>query len=301
MKNTFQLFVDTGGTFTDCIGIDATGKQYRRKVLSNSSLRGTIAKVLSATTLKIKENWNLDKDILRGFSFRLLSDNYAGLKIASYDLESGLLHLNREMSDDASLEGCNFEITSHEEAPVLGARLITQTSLDEDFPDLTLKLGSTKGTNALLERKGAKTLFLVTKGFKDLLEIGNQARPDIFALNVKKRQKLTSHIIEVKERIDASGNILQSIDREDLAQQLSALDKDQIESVAISLMNAYCNPVHEAIAKELVQDAGFQFISVFYRLKPTDQAPATFRNNGGQCLPVAHHSQLRQSYFTKHR
>ena len=66
-------------------------------------------------------------------------------------------------------------------------RLITQTAINETFPDLQLKLGSTKGTNALLENKGAKTLFVVTKGFADLLKIGNQARPDIFALNVIKR------------------------------------------------------------------------------------------------------------------
>ena len=108
-------------------------------------------------------------------------------------------------------EGQNFEITSNEEAPVLGARLITQTALDEDFPDLSLKLGSTKGTNALLENKGAKTLFIVTKGFADLLKIGNQARPDIFALNVQKPKQITHKIIEVDERIDAKGKILKPL------------------------------------------------------------------------------------------
>lgn len=68
----------------------------------------------------------------------------------------------------------NFEITSNEEAPILGIRLLTETGLDEKFPPLTLKLGSATGTNALLERKGAKTLFITTAGFSDLLEIGKQ-------------------------------------------------------------------------------------------------------------------------------
>ncbi|HKI89281.1 MAG TPA: hydantoinase/oxoprolinase N-terminal domain-containing protein, partial [Draconibacterium sp.] len=174
MKNYFQLYVDTGGTFTDCIGIDQDGNEYRRKVLSNSSLRGKIGKVISPTSFQISESWELEKDLVKGFSFRLLGDEYNSTRIESYNLKDKILQLNSVIETSRQLKGVNFEITSHEEAPVLGARLITQTALDETFPDLILKLGSTKGTNALLEGTGAKTLFLVTKGFKDLLKIGNQ-------------------------------------------------------------------------------------------------------------------------------
>lgn len=267
-KRYFQLYVDTGGTFTDCIGIDQDGNEYRRKVLSNSSLRGKIEKVISPSSFQISESWELEKDLIKGFSFRLLGEEYESIKIESFDFTAKILKLNKAFESEYPLEGLNFEITSHEEAPVLGARLITQTALDETFPDLILKLGSTKGTNALLERKGAKTLFLVTKGFKDLLKIGNQARPDIFAMNVVKRQQIASHIIEVYERVDAKGNVLHPLDIEKFKSQLASIPKAEIESVAIALMNAYINPIHEKQIKELLLDTGFKFVSASAELTP---------------------------------
>jgi len=276
MKNrNFQLFVDTGGTFTDCIGIDQHGKQYRRKVLSNSSLRGTIEKAVSATTFKIKESWNLGKDIISGFSFRLLKDGYSDYQIVKYDIHSGLLHLNREFQHPESIERCNFEITSHEEAPVLGARLITQTPLNESFPDLSLKLGSTKGTNALLERKGAKTLLLITKGFKDLLEIGNQARPDIFAMHVEKRKKIASHIIEVKERQDRIGGY--------------------------HLHECLPQPCPRSGCQRDCSATGFSIHFGFNRPYSPYKNINTHGDNGSECLPVADYPQLRQQHFRQHR
>ena len=263
----FQLFVDTGGTFTDCIGIDNNGNEYRQKVLSNSSLRGTIKKMVSANQFQISESWNLQRDILKGFSFRLLGTAYEDLKIESYNVESKTLTLNKPVSSIEVVDRKNFEITSSEEAPVLGARLITQTALNETFPDLLLKLGSTKGTNALLESKGAKTLFIVTKGFKDLLEIGNQARPDIFALNVQKRKQIVQHIIEIDERIDAKGNILKVLDVENVKKQLQPF-KNQVEATAITLMNSYINPIHEIQLVEILKEEGFPFVSASTTLSP---------------------------------
>jgi len=267
-KKYFQLFVDTGGTFTDCIGIDNLGNEYRQKVLSNSSLRGTINNKASARAFKVDESWNLKRDILKGFSFRLLGLEYTNLKIESYDFENKILQLNQPISNAENIAGKNFEITSNEEAPVLGARLITQTALDENFPDLSLKLGSTKGTNALLESKGAKTLFIVTRGFKDLLEIGKQARPDIFALNVQKRKQITHCILEVYERIDAKGKVLKPLNEEEIRRQLQPIKKDKIGAVAITLMNAYINPEHEIRLAEILQKEGFQFISTSTELSP---------------------------------
>ncbi len=84
----FQLFVDTGGTFTDCIGIDNLGNEYRQKVLSSSSLRGTIKKMISANRFEISESWNLQRDILKGFSFRLLGTEYADLKLKATILKT---------------------------------------------------------------------------------------------------------------------------------------------------------------------------------------------------------------------
>ena len=269
MKPTsYQIFVDTGGTFTDCIGIDNLGNEYRQKVLSNSSLRGIITKMISETQFEISESWNLQRDILRGFSFRLLGLEYGDFKIESYDLDNKIIQLNNPVLNAENYVWKNFEITSHEEAPVLGSRLITQTPLNENFPDLSLKLGSTRGTNALLESKGAKTLFVITKGFKDLLEIGTQARPDIFALNVKKRKQIPHHIIEIDERIDANGNVLKPLNEENIKNQLQQFKKHEIEAVAITLMNSYINPTHEAQLAEIIQSEKFRYVSASSQLSP---------------------------------
>ncbi|WP_163708528.1 hydantoinase B/oxoprolinase family protein [Mangrovibacterium lignilyticum] len=267
-KAYFQLFVDTGGTFTDCIGIDQDSKEHRRKVLSNSSLRGSIKKLISPNEFIVQQSWLLERDILNGFAFRIFGESYSTCTIASFYPSESRLILNEEIQTGNLKVGANFEITSFEEAPVLGARLITQTALNETFPDLILKLGSTKGTNALLERKGAKTLFLVTKGFRDLLKIGNQARPDIFAMNVIKRRQIASKIIEVDERIDAKGNTIRPIDLDRLKAQLTASKAESFEAVAVCFMNAFLTPAHEEQVKNLLTELNFQFISISSALSP---------------------------------
>jgi 5-oxoprolinase (ATP-hydrolysing) len=71
-----------------------------------------------------------------------------------------------------------------------------------------MKLGSTKGTNALLERKGAPTALIITRGFKDLLRIGTQQRPDLFSLTIEKEDPLYKLVVEADERMDANGKVL---------------------------------------------------------------------------------------------
>mgnify|MGYP001028437776 CR=1 FL=1 len=263
---SFQLFVDTGGTFTDCIAIDDQGKEYRQKVLSSSSLRGTIRKRISEKEFEIEESWNLKRDFLKGFSFRLMNAEPGDVKVEKYDFQKTIIYLDQPVTTAENINGQNFEITSSEEAPVLGARLITETALDESFPDISLKLGSTKGTNALLESMGAKTLFIVTRGFKDLLEIGNQSRPDIFAMNVEKPVPVTNQVLEVDERIDANGNVLQPLNEEDFRSQLREFRG--IEAVGVTLMNSYINPKHEIGVAEILREEGFQFISTSTELSP---------------------------------
>ena len=267
-NNCFQLFVDTGGTFTDCVGIDTAGRQYRQKVLSSSSLRGTIRNVVSACEFDVSDSWNLRRDILKGFSFRLLDREYSNITVEAFNIDSKTIRLSQSPPNHESLAGQTFEITSNEEAPILGARLITQTALQEPFPDLSLRLGSTKGTNALLEHKGAKTLFIVTQGFADLLIIGDQSRPDIFALNVEQRRQITSQIIEVEERISGHGTVLTELNSNRLKAQLARIDRSDIESVAITLMNSYLNPMHEEQVAELLKAMGFDFVYTSTQLSP---------------------------------
>ncbi|TDJ06353.1 MAG: 5-oxoprolinase, partial [Deltaproteobacteria bacterium] len=125
-----------------------------------------------------------------------------------------------------------------------------------------IRIGTTIGTNALLERKGAKTAFLVTEGFADLLEIGYQQRPDIFDLHIKKHEQLYDQVVEVKERIYADGSIHIPLNKEDILNKLSALEKMGIESLSVALLHSLKNPKHELEVAELAKTFNFKNISL---------------------------------------
>jgi 5-oxoprolinase (ATP-hydrolysing) len=265
---TYEIYVDTGGTFTDCLGKDPEGKWIRRKVLSNGSLRGMVESWIDRKTLVIRENWDLEQDIIRGYQFQLLKHKHEISFIQCFDLEQNILRLTKEVPRSLCRQNMSFEISSTEEAPVLGARLITNTPLDLDLPRLHMKLGSTRGTNALLERKGADMVLFVTRGFKDILEIGNQQRPDIFALEVIKREMLYRQVVEIEERIDAKGNVIIPLNIKDLEKKLIKAKRKGFSSAAICLLNSYINPVHEFELAGLLRRRGVSDISISTDLSP---------------------------------
>src|SRR5579864_864932 len=99
-----------------------------------------------------------------------------------------------------------------------------------------VKMGTTVATNALLERKGERTLLLVTKGFRDALRIGYQARPKIFAKHIVKPDMLYERVVEVDERVRADGTVERELDLEAARRALEHAKADGIEAVAIVLM-----------------------------------------------------------------
>ena len=106
-------------------------------------------------------------------------------------------------------------------------------------------------TNALLERAGAKTLFVTTKGFADSVLIGDQARPELFALTIRRPPPLYAGVVEADERLDATGALVRPLDREALAESLkSALDQGYV-SAAIAFLHADLDPAHELAAGEI--------------------------------------------------
>lgn len=166
------------------------------------------------------------------------------------------------------LEGAAFELRSPEEAPVLAARLVTGTPLDRELPEIALRLATTRGTNALLERKGAATALFITRGFKDLLVIGTQQRPDLFALNIEKPRPLYRQVVEVPERLAADGSVLVPLHAQSLWATAERLLAEGIESAAVALMHSYRNPRHEEELGELLRRAGFRHVSLSSHLAP---------------------------------
>lgn len=268
-KPAWQIFVDTGGTFTDCYAIDPDGQHLQTKVLSSSALRGKFLRQTDFYTWEVSVDWGISEDIFRDYDLYIYSPQkvYLG-KVQTLDISSGRLTLYTPLATPPS-SPVDFEITAGEEAPVLAARIITRTPLKKPLPPVRMRLGSTKGTNALLERKGARVVFLVTSGFADLLHIGTQQRPDIFALNVQKPVPLFSQVIEVEERLDAQGNILKSLTPAEIDRIIAEIQQTGIDSVAIALLHSYRNPEHEILLLSALQQAGIKNISVSHELAPS--------------------------------
>ncbi|MEM6361621.1 MAG: hydantoinase B/oxoprolinase family protein [Bacteroidota bacterium] len=251
----WNIWIDTGGTFTDCIALSPTGQRKSLKILSSSVLRGAIKKV-KANQVLTHFSWPADSDIFKDFSFTCLATGI-GAKVLSADLHTGWITLDRSFRQD-EIHG-EFEITSSEEVPVLAARLLTSTPLTEELPPLSMRLGSTKGTNALLEKKGAKVAFITTKGFEDLLVIRDQQRPHLFDLNIKTPPPIYAHVVGVEERIDSDGGVLQPIDIDKLKLELLNLPPET--AIAICLLNSYKNNAHEKKVSHILTQMGFISIS----------------------------------------
>ncbi len=131
-----------------------------------------------------------------------------------------------------------------------------------------VKMGTTVATNALLERKGDRALLLITKGFRDALKIGYQARPKIFAREIIKPDMLYERVAEVDERVRADGTVERAPDLAAVRHDLEAAKADGIDAVAIVFMHAYRFPEHERQVAALARDMGFGQVSVSHEVSP---------------------------------
>jgi 5-oxoprolinase (ATP-hydrolysing) len=265
-SQTWKIWVDTGGTFTDCIAIHPQGKMLRLKVLSTGVLKGQVLEQINANTFRVQLAWPVTTDIFNGFHFSVRSKEGATpLLIQSADPVGSTVTLKPDGHNRIG-PGDVFEVGTGEEVPVFAARLITQTGLEKKFPPIEMKLGSTRGTNALLERKGAKVAFLITKGFKDLLLIGTQQRPDLFSRHIKKPQPLYSDVMEVNERMEADGTVFKALDEKEINKIVFSLKNSHCDSVAIALLHSYKHPQHEKKLKDALTSAGYPFVSASHEL-----------------------------------
>ncbi|WP_371228339.1 hydantoinase B/oxoprolinase family protein [Roseovarius sp. 2305UL8-3] len=148
------------------------------------------------------------------------------------------------------------------DAAVQGIRDLMEVS--GEFPDAAIKavkMGTTVATNALLERKGERVLLMITQGFRDLLQIGYQARPRLFDLEIKRPDLLYEDVGEMIERLDADGKVITPLDVEAARQTLQAAYDTGLRAVAIAGLHAYLNPAHEIEVAKLAEDIGFTQIS----------------------------------------
>jgi 5-oxoprolinase (ATP-hydrolysing) len=160
---------------------------------------------------------------------------------------------------------------AYADAAVEGMRRMLNVPPGAPFPAeriSAIKMGTTVATNALLERTGARTLFVTTGGFADALAIGDQTRPHLFALDIVKPQPLYAGVVEADERLDAAGSILCALDETALARRLRAAVAQGFTAAAIAFLHADLNPVHERRAGEIARAAGFAFVALSHEVSP---------------------------------
>ena len=129
-------------------------------------------------------------------------------------------------------------------------------------------MGTTVATNALLERKGERTLLLITKGMRDLLRIGYQNRPRLFDLNIQLPELLYEDVIEVEERIAANGEVIAPLDAKATREALSRAYGQGYRSVAVALMHSYRFPDHEKRIGDMARQSGFTQVSLSHEASP---------------------------------
>jgi 5-oxoprolinase (ATP-hydrolysing) len=214
------------------------------------------------------------------------------------------------MEDDVIIKLLSEDPSNYDDAPLEGIRRLMSKFLSRDIPRgepldtseiESIRMGTTVATNALLERKGEKIAMVVTKGFKDCLEIGNQSRPRIFDLAIRKPDVLYQEVVEIDERVtledyaeDPTRHVTETQAREDadpdsdivrglsseavrilkrpgesaIRQQLQDVYDRGIRSIAVCLMHGYTFPDHEALVGRIAKEIGFQHVSLSHELMP---------------------------------
>lgn len=213
------------------------------------------------------------------------------------------------MEDDILIKLLSEDPNNYDDAPLEGIRRLMSKFLNKKIPRgepldtsniESIRMGTTVATNALLERKGEKIALVVTKGFKDCLEIGNQSRPKIFDLAIRKPDVLYQTVLEIDERVtledyaedpertitkvepgssSTDSNLVQGLSSEAVRilkrpeesvihQQLKALYDSGIKSIAVCLMHGYTFPKHEALVGRIARDIGFEHVSLSHELMP---------------------------------
>lgn len=214
------------------------------------------------------------------------------------------------MEDDVIIKLLSEDPANYADAPLEGIRRLLSNFTGREIPrgealdtsDIeSIRMGTTVATNALLERKGEKIAFVVTKGYKDCLEIGNQSRPKIFDLDIRKPEVLYQKVVEIDERVtledyaeDPERHITETVPRDEseedahlvrglsseavrilkrpveseVRSQLQGLYDSGIRSIAVCLVHGYTFPDHEALIGRIANEIGFPHVSLSHALLP---------------------------------
>ncbi len=234
-------------------------------MLSSAALRSRITGRVADRAVSIETPW--PDGLVDGFTLRLLGApaRFATRVRASRRLT---LDLDDPLPPGVALPAA-FELgAGGEPAPILAARLVTGTPAGATLPPARMRLATTRGTNALLERRGARVALFVTRGFADLLAIGDQQRPDLFALRIHRAPPLPETVVEVDERVAADGTPLLAPDPAQVRRDAWRIAAAGFDAAAVALLNSYRNPAHEKMVADALRAAGVPAVALSSHLAP---------------------------------
>ena len=268
-SKAWEFWIDVGGTFTDCLARSPDGSLRRQKLLSSGLVPGSIRSLATRGFSGIAAG-HLPDQFWQGS--RLTIDSPGGrerfeTRVLRFDGQQGSFEL-ADLLPRWAQPGTPYRLLTGLEAPLLAIRLVLGVLPAEPLPDCSVRLGTTRGTNALLTRTGAATALVTTRGLGDVLLIGNQDRPRLFDLEARKKTPLFCSLVEIDERLSVSGDVLVPLDEQQASNQLAMLQDEGIESLAICLLNAYVNDQHEQQLGEIARQLGFQHVSLSSTVAP---------------------------------
>jgi 5-oxoprolinase (ATP-hydrolysing) len=293
-NSSYEAWIDVGGTFTDCYVYSQHEPLKRCKLLS-SGFVPLSCKRYTPCSLQAPE---LSADISEfwiGADLRVLSssgEELARRRVTGF--ASGTLTWSDDLGEFNGVD-CRFELDAGIEAPVLAVRRLLGCPLRSTLPKLRVRLGTTRGTNALLTRRGANTALAITSTFEDLLNIGDQTRPNLFELGIRKPAPIVQQVVGIRERLSAAGEILTALEVDHATEQLIAARASGCDSLAICLMHSYLNPVHELQLEEVARKVGFEFISRSSAVAPLIEFVARTQTS----VVDAYLSPIIRSYLSK--
>ncbi|HVR30711.1 MAG TPA: hydantoinase/oxoprolinase family protein, partial [Thermoanaerobaculia bacterium] len=273
MSETWQFWIDVGGTFTDCIGRSPGGALETSKVLSSGVVKGLVASRPAPDRVRDAGLAAYPAGFFHGYRWRLLDavgERLAEARVVASTAD-GTLELEPGAARALAVDpvGLRFELDGGEPAPILAIRRLLGLTLDQPLGRVDVRLGTTRGTNALLERRGARTALVTTRGFGDVLRIGYQNRPRLFELAIDKPEPLATDLLEVDERLAADGSVLRAPDAAEVRRGLEGLRERGVEAVAICLLHSYRNPRHEEMVASEARACGLGQVSVSSQVSPT--------------------------------
>ena len=265
----WQFWIDVGGTFTDCIFVKPSGERKVLKWLSSGATKGSVDRIVANNQFIDESRIGDPVQFWRNYKCSISgkSDNFNELNIVDFDHSNGKFTVDREIARVSSLS--SYDLWIDEPTPVQAIRYLLNFNNEQLISNqIKVRLGTTRGTNALLTRTGAKTAWVTSKGFADILDIGTQDRPDLFAVDIIKANPVHALKIEIDQRYSADGFEIVALDQTEVYEKLKSAKAIGINALAICLLHGDRYPDHEIKIAKIAESIGFDEICCSHDVAP---------------------------------